>query len=183
MGQDDLEVKHLKRVSRIKHEILTNYLPSWAIILGSSFSKLYYVDCFAGPGRYELDGTQVDGSPVIAVKAAKEFASKHKEKKLGVILVEEDPSHYAQLQSCLAATEPHPENLKVVAKSANSRDYIPGVIPGFRKRRSPTFFLVDPYGHPLSISVMNDILSLPKSELLINLMWFRINMDMGNEAV
>jgi hypothetical protein len=30
---------------------------------------------------------------------------------------------------------------------------------------------------------MNDILALPKSELLINLMWFRINMDMANEAV
>jgi hypothetical protein len=54
MGQGDLELKHLKRVSRIKHEILTRYLPSWAIILGSSFDKLYYVDCFAGPGRYEF---------------------------------------------------------------------------------------------------------------------------------
>ena len=60
MGQGDLELKHLKRVSRIKHEILTRYLPSWAIILGSSFDKLYYVDCFAGPGRYEFDGEHVD---------------------------------------------------------------------------------------------------------------------------
>jgi three-Cys-motif partner protein len=130
-----------------------------------------------------FDGEHVDGSPVIAVKAGKEFVSKHPEKKLGVILVEEDPDHFAQLQSCLAKTAPHPENLQVVTKSANSRDYIPSVITGLRKRKSPSFFLVDPYGHPLSISVMNDILALPKSELLINLMWFRINMDMANEAV
>ena len=31
--------------------------------------------------------------------------------------------------------------------------------------------------------MMNDVLALPKSELLINLMWYRINMDMTNDAV
>jgi hypothetical protein len=47
----------------------------------------------------------------------------------------------------------------------------------------PSFFLVDPYGHPLPIVVLNEILQRPRSELLINLMWFRINMDLGNPAV
>ena len=30
---------------------------------------------------------------------------------------------------------------------------------------------------------MNDMLALPRSELLINFMWYRINMDMTNDAV
>jgi hypothetical protein len=47
MKNPRLEVQHLKRVSRIKHQILTKYLPSWAIILGSAFDLLYYIDCFA----------------------------------------------------------------------------------------------------------------------------------------
>jgi hypothetical protein len=64
---------HIKRVSRIKHSILQKYLPSWAVILGSTNLSMNYIDCFAGPGRYEFGGEAVDGSPVIAVKAAKSF--------------------------------------------------------------------------------------------------------------
>lgn len=184
MGQIDLELQHLKRVSKIKHQILTRYLPNWAIILGSAFEKLYYVDCFAGPGRYESEGEQVDGSPIIAVKAAKQFALGNVRKKLGVVLVDDDPSQIAKLKVGVAATLPHPENFQVVIKPANTRDYIPKIVAGIKSRKSAaSFFLVDPYGHPLSIPMMNDILALNRSELLINLMWYRINMDMANEAV
>lgn len=180
---EELELQHLKRVSTIKHQILTRYLPSWAIILGSAHNTLYYVDCFAGPGSYEFEGERVDGSPIIAVKAGKEFVAKTDRRKLGVILVEDDPSQMKQLRARLETTLPHPRNLKVVTKLANSRDYMPQIISGIKARSAPSFFLVDPYNHPLSIPVMNDILGLNRSELLINLMWYRINMDMGNEAV
>jgi three-Cys-motif partner protein len=184
MGQIDLELQHLKRVSRVKHQILTRYLPSWAVILGSAYNRLYYVDCFAGPGRYEFEGEQVDGSPVIAVNAGKDFAAKNALKKLAVILIEDDPSQIAQLNICLADTLPHPDNFKVALKSGNSHDHIPKIVSGIRSRKSaPSFFLVDPYGHPLSIATLNDILALHRSELFINLMWYRVNMDMANEAV
>lgn len=183
MNTEQIEVQHLKRVSRIKHQILTRYLPSWATILGSSFDLLYYVDCFAGPGRYESDGEIVDGSPIIAVKAGKEFATQNANKKLGIVLVEDDTEQLKQLQDCLRSTQPYPSNFEVSARLANSRDFIPKIIGQIRKRTAPSFFLVDPYGHPLSIPVMNDILALQRSELLINFMWYRINMDMTNDAV
>lgn len=178
------ELQHLKSVSRIKHQILTRYLPSWAAILGSTFELLYYVDCFAGPGRYELNGEQVDGSPVIAVKAGKEFATKNPNKKLGVVLVDDDDAQLRQLQECLGSTLPHPANFKVYSRFANSHALIPQIIGQIKKRQTaPSFFLVDPYGHPLSIPLMNDMLALQRSELLINFMWYRINMDMTNDAV
>jgi len=184
MESPQVELQHLKRVSRIKHQILTRYLPSWATILGSAFDKLYYVDCFAGPGHYESEGKEVDGSTIISVKAGKEFAEKNSDKKLGIILVEDDATQLNQLKGCLSATLPYPANFQVVLKPVNSRDVIPKIIAGVRARKSaPSFFLVDPYGHPLSIPTMNDILSLSRSELLINLMWYRINMDMTNDAV
>src|ERR1700730_15601580 len=64
------ELQHLKRVSRVKHVILEKYFPPWAMILGSRNSQLAYVDCFAGPGQYEMEGKPVKGSPVIAVEEA-----------------------------------------------------------------------------------------------------------------
>jgi three-Cys-motif partner protein len=184
MGIETTELRHLKRVSRIKHQILTRYLPSWAVILGSTFDLLYYVDCFAGPGRYESDGDLVDGSPIIAVNAGKEFAAKNLGKKLGLVLVDDDATQLRQLQDCLNSTLPYPANFKVVTRLADSHALIPEIVKQIKRRRTaPSFFLVDPYGHPLSISVMNDILALPRSELLINFMWYRINMDMTNGAV
>src|SRR5260370_33213131 len=72
-GPSGEELQHLKRVSRIKHIILQKYLPPWAIILGSRHRQLAYFDCFAGPGEYELEGTPVAGSPLIAVRAATDF--------------------------------------------------------------------------------------------------------------
>ncbi|MFZ0338942.1 MAG: three-Cys-motif partner protein TcmP [Terracidiphilus sp.] len=184
MKNSQVELQHLKRVSRIKHEILTKYLLSWVRILGSAFDLLYYVDCFAGPGQYEFEGNLVDGSPIIAVRAGKEFAARNPSKKLGLVLVEDDAAQLKQLSSCLSLTLPHPTNFRVVTKLANSREIIPRVIAGIKARKSvPSFFLVDPYGHPLSIPMMNDILAMPRSELLINLMWYRINMDMTNNAV
>jgi len=184
METPQVELQHLKRVSRIKHQILTRYLPSWATILGSAFDRLYYVDCFAGPGKYEFEGERVDGSPIIAVKAGLEFAGKNPNKKLGMILVDDDQAQLGQLTICVNSTKPHPENFQAQTRLADSRALIPKIIAGIRKRRSaPSFFLVDPYGHPLSIPMMNDILAMPRSELLINLMWYRINMDMANDTV
>src|ERR1039457_6726451 len=144
MDTPQVELKHLKRVSRIKHQILTRYLPSWATILGSAFDKLYYVDCFAGPGHYESEGREVDGSPIIAVKAGKEFAEKNPGKKLGIVLVEDDSARLVQLKGCLNMTIPYPANFQVVTKLADSRAILPRVITGIKARKSaPSFFLVD----------------------------------------
>jgi three-Cys-motif partner protein len=111
MNTGGIEPQHLKRVSRVKHYILTRYLPSWAVILGSAFDLLYYIDCFAGPGRYEAENELVDGSPIIAVRAGKEFAVKNSGKKLGIVLVDDNPVQLAQLKECLRTAEPYPENL------------------------------------------------------------------------
>ena len=158
-----VELQHLKRVSRIKHEILTKYLPSWAIILVSKFSLLYYVDCFAGPGRYESEGKVVDGSPVIAVNAGKEFAAKNPGKKLGLVLVEDDAAQLERLRGSLGPTLPYPANFKVVTKLADSHEIIPGLIAKIKARKpAPSFFLVDPYGgnYPLTSSRRYDTLLL-----------------------
>ena len=46
----------------------------------------------------------------------------------------------------------------------------------------PAFFMIDPYGHPLSVPVINDMLRREKAEVFINLMYYRIHMDVKNAA-
>src|SRR5437763_5168320 len=103
---DSLELAHLKQVSRIKHHILEKYLPPWALILGARYKKLCYVDCFAGPGRYESGGLEVPGSPVIAVNAAKEFALQHRHHSLVLVLIENNRDQVNLLKNHLTPFEP-----------------------------------------------------------------------------
>ena len=44
----------------------------------------------------------------------------------------------------------------------------------------PSFFFVDPFGFPITIPVMRKLLRLGKTELLVNLMWFRTHMHLHN---
>lgn len=178
----DEELQHLKRVSRVKHIILQKYFPSWAMILGSRNSQLTYVDCFAGPGQYEMDGKPVEGSPVIAVKEAIKLVQSGHVRSLLLHLMDDKPKEVERLKGRLKDMEPYPRNLTVEVSCADSRSLVPNLLQGLPSR-VPAFFLIDPYGHPLPLSVIRTILRRQRTEVLINLMWFQINRDLNNPKV
>ncbi len=173
---------HIKRVSRIKHTILQKYLPSWAVILGSANRRMNYFDCFAGPGRYEFEGVAVDGSPIIAAKAAKQFLDTRPNHGLNILLTENDEQQAQQLEQQLEPLRPYPKNLTVGLLTEDSKTFIPDLLSKIPSL-APSFFMIDPYGHLLTVSVINNILSRQRTEALITLMWYRINMDLSNPAV
>lgn len=173
------ELQHLKRISRIKHIILQKYLPPWAIILGSRHRQLAYFDCFAGPGEYELEGKPVAGSPVIAVKGAIEFLQGRGGQSLLMYLIEDNPKQVERLGASLKHLQPYPKNLRINVCCADSRSYIPNLLESLGTL-APSFFLIDPYGHPLPVPIINEILRRERTEALINLMWFQINRDLSN---
>jgi len=124
----------------------------------------------------------VDGSPVIAVKAAKSFLAARPDHNLNVLLTEKDQHQVQQLEGHLQPLSPYPKNLRVDVLQEDSKTFIPDLLSTVPSL-APSFFLIDPYGHPLSLPVINQILSRSRTEVLINLMWYRINMDLGNPAV
>lgn len=180
-GADETPGKpqHLKRVSRIKHVILQKYLPAWAVILGSRHQRLAYFDCFAGPRTYELEGQPVAGSPIIAVNSAIEYLRSHPTQRLIMCLIEDDRDQVLELEKKVANLQPYPSNLTVNINCADSKKLVPELLSKI-DRLCPSFFLIDPYGHPLPIPTINSILRRDRTEALINLMWFRINMDLSN---
>jgi three-Cys-motif partner protein len=141
------ELQHLKRVSRVKHKILEKYFPPWAMILGSRNSELAYIDCFAGPGQYELDGNPVTGSPVIAVEEAKRLVESNHVQSLLMYLVDDDPKQVERLETRLRSLQPYPGNLRVEVMCADSLSLIPQLLRAIRSQ-VPAFFLIDLYGHP-----------------------------------
>ncbi len=173
---------HIKRVSRVKHAILHKYLPPWARILGSANRRLCYFDCYAGPGRYEFGGKPVDGSPVIAVRAAQRFLSIKPDHFVTLVLIEKEARNMKLLEKHLEELKPYPSHLSVAVFPADSKTLVLDIL-GQTRKLAPSFFMVDPYGHPMSVPIIKQILSRPRTEALINLMWYRINMDLANPTM
>lgn len=175
-------IPHIKRVSRIKHAILDSYLPTWARILGSANQRLCYFDCYAGQGQYEFGGNHVDGSPLIAVRSAARYVTANPGRMMTVVLIEKGVREAEALQACLKQFQPYPCGLRVHTVCADSTTLM-GELLEQVDDLAPSFFLIDPYGHPLTVPLINQVLDHQRTEALINLMWYRINMDLGNPSV
>ena len=89
--------------TQAKHEILKYYLGAWFPILASIQRRLLYIDGFAGPGEYK--GGE-DGSPIIALKVAKDHKLSGKLQHPGMELVfffiEVDEARFQNLERKLA---------------------------------------------------------------------------------
>lgn len=122
--------------SRWKHEILINYLQVMSVVL-RSYGVIFYVDGFAGPGRYVEDG--VDGSPLIAAKHAKGLSYSHRDYDLRCINVEFDSGVFEDLQN---ATKPFADYVDNFHGSFS--DFVPEILQ--RISDQPTLFFLDPIG-------------------------------------
>lgn len=105
MVKDDIWDIKDKQQTQIKLDIFRKYLKAWAIIIGSYFPRAYFIDCFAGRGKYH-NGTKQDsisGSPIIGLETAIEI-KKMKQKKgknfnLDIIAIDSNKENMADLEN------------------------------------------------------------------------------------
>ena len=169
-----MEYSKLKEVSKAKHHILRKYFPPWAKILGSTHKQLFYVDCFAGEGKYE--GGE-PGSPLIIFRKARDITW-NKPYRIHLMFIEKNNKRAEQLKQNLSHERSN-SKISYQVFSEDSRCFTKDLLNAI-PYRTPVFFFIDPYGHPISISEINKILQKPRAEIFLNLMWFRINMDLNN---
>lgn len=91
--------------SRWKHAILIEYLKAMTVILRS---EVYYVDGFAGPGKYTEDGST--GSPVLAARHAHILAASNADYSLKCINVESVQDVFENLKESTKPYEAYVEN-------------------------------------------------------------------------
>ena len=129
-----------------------------------------------------MEGKPVEGSPIIAVREAVKLVHSGHVQSLLLYLVDENLEQVNRLEARLKNLQPYPQNLTVEVSCADSRSTIPNLLASL-PQRIPAFFLIDPYGRPLSLPVIRKIQQRQKTEVLINLMWFSINRDLNNPKV
>lgn len=178
-------IDKLRVNSRIKHLILSDYLPTWATILGTYEKKLNYFDCFAGPGEYLCDGKLVEGSPIVAIKECKELIlsptrdKKNKPDRINLTFIEGDDDQRNKLQRAIDGIPDIPSNLKIKIIPGDSETIMKEILAG-TKNLAPSFFFIDPYEHPFPLNFMNEIMKKDKSEIMVNFMYYQIIRDIDN---
>lgn len=164
-----------------KHEILRRYLTRWIPIMASRNPRIVYIDGFAGPGKY-LGGE--DGSSIIALKVAGDFVERGtlKAKQLAMYLVEPHADRHDLLESEIRALRESDVAYQGIGVTVVHSEYTTAMDDIWKQletahaKLAPTFAFIDPFGvsgTPFEHVVR--LLSNPKTEVLINLMYEEAN--------
>lgn len=150
-----------------KHALLKRYLEAWFPILASWNEKVFLIDGFAGPGRYE--GGE-PGSPAIAVAAAAKSERLLKGSRVLFLFNESNAKRHAELVQWAEDSESTtPDNFDVYVENKEFADLAEQIVSDRGDRRLvPTFAFVDPFGWKgLPMQLISDLVRDKRSELFI----------------
>lgn len=150
----------------LKHAVLERYLGAFASMLGNYRSTVGFLDGYAGSGVYQgkANGSEVAGSPKIALKIAQSLSSRGQE--LVCSFVEKDHANYESLASVVKDA-----NLSGCrAVEGDLADHLDAAMARFHG--IPLLVFLDPFGTSLdSATTIGTILGRPggaPTELLLN---------------
>jgi len=174
MKKDPFEKKETQTVS--KHNILENYLKPWIKILSSRgwVNKLYYVDAFAGPGKFS---TGEEGSPVIGARLLRECWKP--QINYCCICIEKDEKRVSELETELNEFR---DKVDIKIYPGEFDDKINEVIKEIGGH--PALFFIDPEGFSgMRFSSIEKVLNLSHKEILINFQYNAIQRWLKAEKV
>jgi len=164
-----------------KHYILRRYLQAWLPIMSSWRGRIVYIDGFAGPGKYSKGE---DGSPIIALKAAKEHRIPIKTEVV-FLFIEENKARHEYLEQLLQEMV-LPPNFKYRCIHGKFDDKLIealDILEEQKKRLAPAFVFIDPFGFSdTPFEVIKRIMENQSCEVLITFPYESINRFRGVET-
>lgn len=163
MAEDHFE--DYREHTAVKHAILRDYLSAWVPILSSWQRKIIYIDGFCGPGSYKCGDQLFDGSPIIALRIAKEFSDRV---KLLCLFIDVNEDFCEDLKQRIADLSLQGDYQIVPGKF---EDVITALLDKV-ERMAPAFCFIDPFGYSgIPIQVIKRFLERPRTEAVVNFMY------------
>ena len=159
--------------TQVKHIILENYLKRFAIIVGSRWDTITYVDCFSGPWKVKSEKFK-DSSFAIALEQLRKARDIHKKQtgktlKLRCFFLEKTPSAYAKLKQFADRQD----DVKIETKNKKLENAIQDIL-NFVQDGGPKsfpFIFIDPTGWSgFALETITPLLKLNPGEVLITFM-------------
>ena len=166
-------------LQQVKHDLVRHYLYGWFAKLGFWAGKIVYLDTHAGRGRHT--GGE-EGSPLVALRALLEHKSRDQilaRSEAIFLLVERDEENADRLRRELGEIGDLPANISVDVHAGECFGLLSQLVDSLRsqdKRLAPAFVFVDPYGFKVPGRVLRDLLTFPRVELFLNLIWRELDM-------
>lgn len=157
----------------VKHLILQNYLERFAIIVGSQWDTLTYVDCFSGPWKVKSEEFK-DTSFAIALEQLRKAREVHRERtgrtlSLRCFFLEKTLSAYKRLKHYTDQID----DVEIETKRKKLENAIEDII-NFVQEGGPNsfpFIFIDPTGWSgFAMETITPLLQLNPAEVLINFM-------------
>lgn len=181
MGNEEF-FKAQQEASLIKTRIITKYFFTWSRVMIQSqkinrkFSKIGYIDLYAGPGKYE-DGT--NSTPIIILTQA--LKDKDISDRLLALFNDKSEENVKSLRETIGNIEGI-EKLKYppVINNVDVDDEIAKIFEDMHM--IPSFFFIDPWGYKgLSIRLINALLKDWGCDGVFFFNYNRINMAISNK--
>ena len=162
-----------------KLAILERYLQAWLPIMSKYNGRILYIDGFAGPGKYldDNDEPTIDGSPLVAIKAAINHIRKFKA-EIVFFFVEVRSDRCEFLDGLLASITLH-NSMKCHIVCSTFDEHLSTILDSIeeqKKRMAPAFVFMDPFGYSHTpMSLIGRIMSNQRCEVLVNFNYHEIN--------
>ncbi len=159
-----------KEQTRMKHAVLSNYLTRWGSILRRPWSHepqpLYYVDSFAGRGKYE--GGE-PGSPIIAMEIGQQLHD-HFDGEVYFVChnVERDEENFESLAREVDASRPVYPDVPVTNYFGTFEDNVEAILDAIPSNAATLYFL-DPWGYQ-NINTVIRLLERRYNEVIVTFM-------------
>jgi three-Cys-motif partner protein len=172
--------------TRYKHDVLSNYLTLWGRILGSPRPGpqriLHYIDCFAGPGRYEGN---YPGSPVIAMEIGQKLHEYHEKNSKGEFFlechfVEHEKRTYEDLRWNLEIAQYDFQDVSANRYHGRFEDHLDEIFAEIYDPQ-PALVFLDPY-RIMEIETVIRLLARRWNEILITFMSRHVNRFLSAAA-
>lgn len=171
MSNDDLYLG--REQTLVKHFILEHYLERFAIIVGTHWDTITYVDCFTGPWNVQSEDFK-DSSFAIALEQLRKARKVHQERtgrtlKLRCFFLESNRSAFAKLKQFTEKIS----DVEIESQNKKLEDAIPPILEFVKKggHQSFPFIFIDPKGWAgFAMSTIAPLLQLRPGEVLINFM-------------
>ena len=175
----------LQAHTRGKHLVLQEYMKAWLPIMTRWNGRVLFIDAFAGPGEYS--GGE-HGSPMIAIRALTEHSARNRiTADILYLFIEERKDRAEHLEHLLETAFPQgPPNCRYRVIPSTFDETLNEVLGHLEEQRlslAPAFVMIDPFGvSDTPMATVARILSNPKSEVYVSVMYRDINRFLGNPS-
>lgn len=189
--------RHLPSIeahTKIKHKVLEEYIKRWVETLAGhgkyGARRLTIVDGYAGGGLYR-DGTNLwEGSPIRLIRKFEEGLQYVLARKpylntdFEFIFIDSNLAHIKclELQIKSSGLGSYLENEKCKLIHADFNSNLDSIVKNIEIRKGHSFFFLDPFDLDVNPSMTKRILSLPKTEVLLNHMVSGLYRILGNKT-